>query len=132
MAKILKEKEIGSRISFVLTEPISGVQGPRRKKAINEDGGDTDSVAKINEMLEMFIGIVDNELGKEIMDDNAVTRIWISIIIYILITANRLYELAVQSKTKVDFVDSVDSSELECFSFSDDFLSKVFDICHHV
>ncbi len=109
---------------------LKGSQGPRRRKA-DTDTGDSDSVAKINEMLEMFIGISDSELGKFApLGDFSKGYFYCGF--GSLLSATRLYELAVKSKTKVEFVDAVDSSELECFSFSDDFLSKVFDICHHV
>ncbi|XP_063989364.1 PDZ domain-containing protein GIPC3 isoform X1 [Diachasmimorpha longicaudata] len=129
VAKMLKEIPKGAMFTLRLIEPQKsgfGSIGPRsdprkgkkpgygtgketlRFKADGSahiqpvDDAATVGVEKINDILETFMGINDNELA---------TRIW---------------ELAEGKTNSMDFAEAIDDSDLEAFGFTDDFVIELW------
>lgn len=130
VAKMLKEIPKGATFTLRLVEPLkNGFEniGPRGdlkkgKKVSYSSGRETlrfkadgstqlmpamdDAVSigveKINAILESYMGIFDTELA---------TQIW---------------ELAEGKQNSIDFADAIDSSDLESFGFTDDFLIELW------
>ncbi|KAH0549234.1 PDZ domain-containing protein GIPC3 isoform X1 [Cotesia glomerata] len=129
VAKMLKDIPKGSTFTLRLIEPQKsgfGSIGPRGDIKKNKKSGfgsgketlrfkadgstqiqqvddsSTIGVEKINNILESFMGINDNELA---------TQIW---------------ELAEGKFNSMDFAEAIDNSDLEAFGFSDDFVIELW------
>ncbi|GLH08246.1 Uncharacterized protein GBIM_13523 [Gryllus bimaculatus] len=114
VAKMLKEiprDNIGKRGSNVRKKDPNGIEkmqtirfSPLGAPVIQEAPGEVmvRGIEKINILLDSFLGINDNELA---------TRIW---------------EQAEGKNNSMEFADAIDSSDLEEFGFTDDFIIELW------
>lgn len=131
VARLLKDIPTGATFTLRLVEPLksgfqdigprSGPKGVGSKKAygsgketlrfkangnaVIEDDHDEETqvgIEAINRLLDSFMGINDNELA---------TQIW---------------DLGAKKTNSMDFAEAVDSSDLEAFGFTDDFIIELW------
>lgn len=80
----------------------------------------------INALLDSFMGINDNDLATQVINQDSYQRTMLNDNLRFFILLFQIWELGVNKTNSMDFAEAIDNSDLEAFGFTDDFIIELW------